>query len=307
MEKVQDEPWSGRMDPLMWKQLQHFLGMIRFSHTLFALPFALLSALLAWSQYPFHWLHLVGIILCMVFARSAAMGFNRVVDRDIDAQNPRTAQRHIPAGVISVRQAWMFVILSGLGFILSTLAFWPNPWPLVLSVPILLFLCGYSYVKRFSMWCHYWLAAALMISPMAAWLAITGGLNLIPVLLSLSVFFWVGGFDIIYACQDAEFDREAKLFSLPARLGLNRALWIARISHLLMICTLLGMWYVAHLGPIFLIAILIVAGMLVFEHRLVSPQDLTKVNVAFFQVNWMLSVGMLCCGCIDLWTRHLWR
>jgi 4-hydroxybenzoate polyprenyltransferase len=236
----------------------------------------------------------------MVFARSAAMAFNRLVDARIDALNPRTANRHIPTGLLSKPQVWGFTIFCSLGFVLSTLIFLPNYWPLYLSIPILSFLLGYSYVKRFSMWCHYWLAAALMISPMAAWIAITGSLDWPPVLLAATVFFWVGGFDIIYACQDAEFDQQQKLHSIPSKLGLSNALWVARISHLFMIFCLLGLWQVAHLGNIFLLTVVIVAGMLIYEHIIVSPKDLSRVNVAFFQVNWMLSVGMLICGMLDL-------
>ena len=285
----------------MWHKLNLYLSMIRFSHTLFALPFALFSAILAWWKVtPFQWTHLLGIVLCMVFARSAAMAFNRLVDARIDALNPRTANRHIPTGLLSKPQVWGFTIFCSLGFVLSTLIFLPNYWPLYLSIPILSFLLGYSYVKRFSMWCHYWLAAALMISPMAAWIAITGSLDWPPVLLAATVFFWVGGFDIIYACQDAEFDQQQKLHSIPSKLGLSNALWVARISHLFMIFCLLGLWQVAHLGNIFLLTVVIVAGMLIYEHIIVSPKDLSRVNVAFFQVNWMLSVGMLICGMLDL-------
>ena len=158
----------------------------------------------------------------MVFARSVAMAFNRLVDRELDAGNPRTAMRHLPAGTLSVRQVATFSLLCGLGFVLSTLLFLPNPWPLILSVPVLLFLCGYSYAKRFTSLCHYWLGAALMLSPLAVWIALLGRLSSTPVLLAGVIFFWVGGFDIIYACQDADFDRNRKLFSIPQRSASRR-------------------------------------------------------------------------------------
>lgn len=186
--------------------IQKYLGLIRFSHTIFALPFALLTAIIAWhgDQAEFRWQDLIGILLCMVFARSAAMAFNRYADQKIDAKNPRTASRHIPSGQLSSRGVLTFTILTSVCFVLSTLMFFPNKLPLYLSVPVLLFLLGYSYAKRFSMFAHYWLAAALMLSPIATWIAITGSLSLPPIALAAVIFFWVGGFDIIYACQDAE-------------------------------------------------------------------------------------------------------
>lgn len=155
----------------------------------------------------------------MVFARSAAMAFNRLVDRGIDADNPRTARRHIPAGLLSVWAVTRFTILSSLAFVAATLIFLPNTLPVILSVPVLLVLLGYSYAKRFTAWCHYWLSAALMLSPLAAWIAIRGTVEWPPVLIAAVVFFWVGGFDILYSCQDAEFDQERQLFSIPSRWG----------------------------------------------------------------------------------------
>jgi 4-hydroxybenzoate polyprenyltransferase len=193
--------------------------LIRFSHTVFALPFALLAAVLAWRETPFRYRDLLGVLLCMVFARSAAMAFNRLVDRRIDAENPRTARRHLPAGLLSVPSVVLLTILCSAAFAASTLVFLPNTWPVILSAPVLLFLLGYSYAKRFTVWCHYWLSAALMLSPLATWIALTGGLTLTPALLAGAVFFWVGGFDIFYACQDVDFDRAKGLNSIPARWG----------------------------------------------------------------------------------------
>lgn len=285
----------------MWLKLKQILEMIRFSHTLFALPFALLAACLAWRETPFQWQHLLGILLGMVFARSTAMAFNRLADRRYDALNPRTERRQIPAGVLSVWSVWLFTIACAAGFILSTLLFLPNRWPIYLSVPVLLFLCGYSYAKRFTSWCHYWLAAALMLSPIAVWIALKGEVTAVPLLLAAMIFFWVGGFDIIYACQDTEFDRKAGLFSLPAKLGNKTALRVAFASHLITIGCLAGLWYASGLGVIFGIGVVLVAGLLIYEHQLIRPEDLTRVNQAFFQVNVVISVGLLGVGLLDMW------
>lgn len=286
-------------------KIRHLLELIRFSHTVFALPFALLSAALAWRMpdSPFSWMQLLGIVLCMVFARSAAMAFNRIVDHRIDAQNPRTERRHIPAGLLSLSSVILFTLVSSAGFIAATLIFLPNPWPVRLSVPFLLFLCGYSYAKRFTVWCHYWLSAALMLSPIGAWIAIRGELALIPVLISAVIFFWVGGFDILYACQDAEFDRTQKLFSIPARWGIPTALRVALVSHLATIASLFALWHFAGLGVVFLVGCIAVAALLIYEHSLVSPSDLTKVNIAFFNVNAVVSLGLLIVGLTDIWIR----
>ena len=287
----------------MLSKIRHLLELIRFSHTVFALPFALLSAALAWRlpDSPFSMNQLLGIVICMVCARSAAMAFNRVVDRRIDAQNPRTERRHIPAGLLSLSTVVAFTLISSIGFIAATLIFLPNPWPIRLSVPFLLFLCGYSYAKRFTIWCHYWLSAALMLSPIGTWIAIRGELALTPVLISAVIFFWVGGFDILYACQDADFDRSQKLFSIPARCGIPMSLRIALVSHLATIASLFALWNFAGLGIVFLIGCIAVAGLLIYEHSLVTPADLTKVNIAFFNVNAIVSIGLLIVGLTDIW------
>jgi len=243
----------------------------------------------------------VGVVLCMVFARSAAMAFNRVVDRKFDAENPRTQRRHLPAGLLSLSTVVLFTAVSSIGFIASTLLFLPNPWPLRLSVPVLLFLMGYSYAKRFTVWCHYWLSAALMLSPLAAWIAIRGEVAPIPALLSAVIFFWVGGFDILYACQDADYDRERNLFSIPSRWGIRTALNVALVSHLCTILSLFAVWYFAGLGMPFLIGIVAVSGLLIYEHYLVTPSDLTRVNIAFFNVNAVVSIGLLAIGLADIW------
>jgi 4-hydroxybenzoate polyprenyltransferase len=279
--------------------VRRFLEMIRFSHTLFALPFALFSAILAWyGERRFDWIELVGILLCMVFARSAAMAFNRLADRDIDAANPRTAVRHLPSGQLSVLGVWLFTLLCCGSFIASTAIFLlnDNPLPLYLSVPVLLFVMAYSYTKRVTSLAHYWLGASLLLAPVAAWIAIRGFEEFaIPLVIGLAVLFWVAGFDIIYACQDADFDRQAKLHSIPARLGIPMALRLAMLSHLLMLVMLFVLVIIASppLGLVYAIGLASVTGLLVYEHSLVKPDDLTRVNQAFFNVNIIISVGLL--------------
>ena len=279
--------------------IRKFLEMIRFSHTIFALPFALLSATLAWTKPDsFHWLDLLGIVLCMIFARSTAMAFNRLADRHLDANNPRTAGRHLPAGQLGVMAVWSFTLICALAFILSTLLFSlsGNPWPLWLSGPVLLFVCSYSCTKRFTFLCHVWLGASLCLAPVAAWIAIRGMEALpTPCLLGLAVLFWVTGFDILYSCQDVDFDRRAKLSSIPARFGVATSLQLAKLAHLLMLICLLALYWVAapHLRVIYLTGIGLIAVLLVYEHCLVRPDDLGRVNRAFFNVNGVISVGLL--------------
>jgi 4-hydroxybenzoate polyprenyltransferase len=288
-------------------RLRHILELIRFSHTIFALPFAMLSAALAWFQpdSAFRWQDLVGILLCMVFARSAAMAFNRLVDRDVDAANPRTEKRHIPAGLLSAKAVAVFTFACSTAFVASTLIFLPKRLPIILAVPVLLFLLGYSYAKRFTSLCHYWLSTALMLSPIAAWIAVRDEFALPPTLLAAVVFFWVGGFDIIYACQDTDFDKGKRLHSMPARWGIPAALRIAMVSHLLTIVSLIGLWYLTDLGTIFLVGVLLVSGLLIYEHLLVRPDNLTKVNIAFFNVNAIISFGLFLAGLFDLWANTL--
>ena len=280
------------------------LEMIKFSHTLFALPFALMGAALAVSKPGVvvtgvkPW---VGILTCMVGARSAAMAFNRIVDRRIDAKNPRTATRHIPSGVLSTRSVAIFTVVSCSIFLAGTALFLPeNPWPLRLSSPVLLWLLGYSLAKRFTSLAHVWLGLALGMAPAAAWVAFRGELSLTPVLLGLAVTFWVSGFDILYACQDYDFDTKAGLHSIPARFGIRRSLKIAAILHLLMIMMLVGVGLSMPLGWIYFGGVLAVASLLVYEHSLVKPEDLSKVNIAFFQMNILISIGLLCVTLADI-------
>jgi len=273
------------------------LEMIRFSHTLFALPFAFLSAALAWKEKnEFSWIELAGILACMVFARSAAMAFNRLADRKIDAANARTAQRHLPAGQLSIANVSLFTLICAVGFISSTFIFLlrDNPWPAILSVPVLGFILAYSYTKRFTAMSHFWLGASLMLASVAAWIAICGLKDLpTPFVLGSAVLFWVAGFDILYACQDVDFDKRSGLFSIPSRWGVHRSLWIALLCHLVMLGLLVCLWAMSpYLGWIYLAGVSCVAVLLAYEHWLVRPDDLTRVNQAFFHVNGIISLGL---------------
>lgn len=290
----------------MLGRVRMLLELIRFSHTIFALPFALTSAALAWRS---KWaasafdgrefaLDLLGILLCMVFARSTAMAFNRLADQPFDAANPRTATRHLPAGLLSRPAVWLFTVLCAVGFVASTLVFVAasgNWWPFSLAVPTLLVVCAYSLTKRFTALSHFWLGVSLLLAPLGAWVAIRGMSDLAtPLVLGGAVLFWVAGFDILYACQDVDFDRQAKLHSVPAWLGVPASLRLALLCHLLTVGLLVALWWAAqpHLGAIYLIGVAMVAVLLVYEHWLVRPDDLSRVNRAFFQVNAVVSVGM---------------
>ena len=304
---------------------RHLLELIRFSHTIFALPFALLAAVMAWTvpirstagsaEYvPYTWRPFLGILLCMIFARSAAMAFNRWLDRDVDAENPRTARRHIPAGLLTARTVALFTTSCCGAFVASTLLFWPNWLPVALSVPVLGWLLGYSFAKRFTALAHFWLGIALMLTPIAAWIALRGSVvlaspaDLLPATwLGLAVLFWVAGFDIIYACQDQAFDVAAKLHSVPARLGVQGALRLAAACHATMLAILASLPFTyllggpsLDLGWIYFCGIILIAGLLVYEHLLVRPDALSRVNVAFFHVNAIVSLGLFCVTTIDL-------
>lgn len=298
----------------MLARIRLLLELIRFSHTIFALPFALSSAALAWRdkwrERPFSvrefLLDLAGILLCMVFARSTAMAFNRIADRNYDAANPRTAMRHLPAGTISLATVWLFTLICAAGFVASTLLFVlssENWKPLVYSVPTLLFICAYSFTKRFTILAHFWLGASLLLAPVAAWVAVRGFMHMmIPLLLGLAVMFWVAGFDILYACQDVEFDRKARLASVPARFGIRASLRIALYCHLVMLAVLFALFWLPEsgLGWVYLTGVISVAILLVYEHWLVRPDDLSRVNQAFFQVNGVVSVGLFLVVLIQL-------
>jgi 4-hydroxybenzoate polyprenyltransferase len=279
--------------------------MIRFSHTLFALPFALLAAAMAWRAdppVPFHWWELAGIVACMATARSAAMAFNRLADRRLDALNPRTQMRHLPTGRLSVGGVAAFTAGSAAAFVACTALFLPRNWmPLAASVPLLGFLFSYSYAKRFTLLSHLWLGAALGLAPPAAWVVIRAEIAWPPVLLAAAVMLWVAGFDMIYACQDYAFDRAMHLRSVPARLGVAAALRLAALCHAGMVAALAVLPRVyPRLGTIWLAGVAAIAALLVYEHWLVRPDDLSRVNRAFFHVNAVVSLGLLAVGVVEL-------
>jgi 4-hydroxybenzoate polyprenyltransferase len=264
--------------------------MIKFSHSVFALPFALASAAMA-ANGRVPWRELPWIVVAMIGARSAAMGFNRLADQAIDARNPRTAGRELPRGALSRREVWLFVSLSALALIGAAAML--NPLCLLLSPVALLVVLGYSYTKRFTSLSHLVLGLALSIAPVGAWLAVRGRLEAAPVVLALAVLAWVAGFDTIYSCQDVDFDRREGLRSLPALLGIRRALAVARALHVAAVVLLAVLYTLAPLHPIYLAGVAAVAALLVYEHSLVSADDLSRVDAAFFAVNGWISVGYL--------------
>lgn len=262
--------------------------MIKFSHTLFALPFALAAVVLAHRVSPLNARTLFWIIVAMVGARSAAMGFNRLADASIDARNPRTASREIPAGVISVKEAGAFVGISALVFILaagmlSRLCFW-------LSFPALGVLFVYSYTKRFTWLSHIVLGMAIGMAPAAVWIAMTGTLSPGILVFSLTLLTYIAGFDILYACQDTEFDRKEKLRSIPAVFGMEKALAISSGLHVVSAICLMSVYWLFDLSVIYLVFAGIIAILFFVEHRLVNPKDLSKIDIAFYHVNTVISV-----------------
>ena len=268
------------------------LEMIKFEHSVFALPFALTGALLALRESGFQaqgiaW-KVLWIVVAMVGARSAAMAFNRLVDERIDARNPRTRMRHLPAGLLSRGFGWAFVIVASAVFIAAAAAL--NPLCLMLSPVALAIVFCYSFTKRFTSFSHLVLGFALGIAPAAAWIAIRGQLDPRILWLTAAVTFWTAGFDIIYSCQDYEFDRAEGLFSIPRVLGIAGALRAAQVLHALMIVCLLALVYTLDLGPLALVGVAAVVALLIYEHSLVKPADLSRVNAAFFTMNGYVSV-----------------
>ncbi|WP_394793761.1 UbiA-like polyprenyltransferase [Armatimonas sp.] len=280
------------------KKLRIVLEMIKIEHTLFALPFAAMGALLAARGIPDGRI-LFWILVAMVGARSAAMAFNRLVDRDYDAKNPRTASRAIPAGLISVGFVRGFTALASL---LLVLAAWRlNTLALLLSPVALGVVFLYSYTKRFTHWCHAFLGLALAIAPVGAWVAVRGDLTLVPLALGAAVVCWLVGFDTIYALQDAEFDKNAGLHSLPVRFGAQKALAIGRVSHVFMILLLVVLGRLAELHGWYFTGVALAAALITAEHVLISPTDLKRLNIAFFNVNIAVSSGLLLFTALDLW------
>jgi len=269
--------------------MKKYLSLIKFSHTIFAMPFAFIGFFLATKSYEFEWITLVYVIFCMVFARSAAMAFNRYIDRGIDTANPRTAKvREIPNGSIKANSALLFVIINSLLFIATT--YFINPLCLALSPIALLVVLGYSYTKRFTALCHLMLGLGLALAPIGAYLAVSGEFNIIPLLFSAAVLFWVSGFDIIYSLQDQEFDKKQKLHSIPVLIGKKNALNLSNLLHFLTFSALSIAGSLGGFSLYYWIGFWIFSALLFYQHTLVKHNDLSKVNLAFFTTNGIASL-----------------
>ncbi|MBI3847936.1 MAG: UbiA family prenyltransferase [Planctomycetes bacterium] len=282
-----------------------YLSLVRFPHTIFALPFAVMSACLAAQGFP-DWRTLLWIGVAMVAARSAAMAWNRLVDRHVDARNPRTAGREIPAGKLRPAAVLVFTIaMSGLFVVAAGML---NRTALVLSPAVLAVLLGYSYAKRFTALCHFWLGAALGLSPLGAWVAVVGDRAWstcgVPLLLGAAVLLWTAGFDILYACQDVDVDRREGLHSIPRALGIAGSLRLSSALHALMVALLVLVGSMAGLGIVYGAGIVVVAALLAYEHWIVTPRDLSKLNVAFFTVNGYVSLLFMVFTLLDLFVRR---
>jgi 4-hydroxybenzoate polyprenyltransferase len=274
-------------------KIKNYLSLVKFSHTIFAMPFALLGFFLGLQQAgpvagkPW-WKLLILVVLCMVFARNAAMAFNRWLDKNFDALNPRTATREIPGGIITAKNALLFVVFNCVAFIIA--AWFINKVCFFLSPVALFVILFYSYTKRFTRLCHLVLGLGLSLAPIGAYLAVTGRFNLLPVLFSLAVLFWVSGFDIIYALQDIDFDKENKLYSIPVYFGKKNALNISMILHILTATCIIIAGILGDFGWLSWFGAFIFLALLVYQHTLVKPENLSKVNVAFFTTNGIASV-----------------
>jgi 4-hydroxybenzoate polyprenyltransferase len=262
--------------------------MIKFSHTVFALPFALSALVMAYERHSLVLSDFAWILLAMVSARSAAMGFNRIVDAHFDLQNERTSIREIPAGLLSKKESLLFVLISSLIFIFSTAML--SLLCFFLSFPVLFFLLCYSYTKRFTALCHFFLGFAISLAPIGTYLALTDTLSWSIIFLSLGLLSYIAGFDILYACQDIEFDRDQGLFSLPAKMGAKKAMLVSSCLHIATVLLLLSMYLSFGMHPVFLIFLLVIAILLIIEHYLVKPDDLSRIHIAFFHINSVISL-----------------
>ncbi|HEX3025374.1 MAG TPA: UbiA-like polyprenyltransferase [Chitinophagaceae bacterium] len=273
-------------------KVKNYLSLVKFSHTIFAMPFALIGFFLGMQHSTFNIQYsifkLILVIICMVTARSAAMAFNRYLDRSFDEKNPRTAIREIPKGIISANSALRFVILSSIIFVLST--FFINKICFYLSPVALFVILFYSYTKRFTFFCHLVLGIGLSLAPIGAYLAVTGVFAVLPILFSFSVVFWVSGFDIIYALQDIDFDQSQQLYSIPSTVGKSKALRVSELFHLLSAACVIAAGVYGNFHWIYWIGILVFVGMLIYQHSIVKPNDLSKVNIAFMTANGIASV-----------------
>ena len=286
-------------------KLAVFAGDIKVSHTVFAMPWAVLATALAWHRTGGA---IVGklalVVVCMIAARTAAMASNRLLDAELDKRNPRTARRAIPSGALTPRFVLLAMTLSAAAFVAATAVFWVaygNVWPLALSLPVLAFICAYPLLKRFSRLCHYYLGAALALAPVCAWVAVSGGVAWPPILMAGAVLCWTAGFDIIYACQDFASDCETGVASVPARCGVARALWISRATHVAAIALLVVLGAsAAELSVLYFVGVACAAMLLVVEHALVRADDLSKVGIAFFTINGIISLLIGTLGVVDV-------
>ncbi|KZE77235.1 UbiA-like polyprenyltransferase [Paenibacillus elgii] len=286
---------------MAWRKTKIFLEMIKIEHTLFALPFAFMGALLgsvvSFNHLP-SWGQIGWILLAMIGARSAAMGLNRVIDKVFDAKNPRTAMRAIPAGLISSKEAIIFIIIS---FVcLFWAAYHLSPLAMKLLPVAVFFLVFYSYTKRFTWTCHLILGMTVALAPLGGWIAVTGEFSLAALVFYVAIVFWLAGFDTIYATQDVEFDREEGLHSIPARFGIPKALLIARWFHIVTAAGLISLFFLTDLSWVYLAGVLVSYALLMYEHLIVKPTDLTKLNTAFFTMNSTLSISLFVFTLIDL-------
>ncbi len=284
-----------------WSQVGTTLEMIRWEHSIFALPFALTGAMLAAGGWPKP-AKLFWIVVCMVLARCSGMAFNRWADADLDAENPRTKMRAIPAGLLSKGFVGGFTVVTALLFLIAAAQL--NRLTLLLAPLVLVVLFSYSYTKRVTRWSHLFLGFALGIAPAAAWVAVRGTLDLRILVLTLIVLCWVGGFDLLYACQDAEHDRRVGLKSLPAALGVHGAFFLARELHLVMLGLSLWLTRLFDLGAVTWVGLVVVAALLLYEHLIVSPTDLGRMNAAFFTMNGLISVVFFLFVAADLLAGH---
>jgi 4-hydroxybenzoate polyprenyltransferase len=282
------------------RKLKIILEMIKFEHTIFALPFAIMSAFIAAdtedrlpSLTEFGW-----ILVAMVGARSCAMAFNRLADAEIDSQNTRTATRAIPAGLITKGAVWIFTLVSA--GLLVCAAWRLNPLAFKLSPVALAVIMGYSFTKRFTALSHLWLGLALSISPVGAWIAIKGQFDWTPIILCCVVLLWTAGFDIIYACQDVNFDRKHGLHSIPARIGIRWALWVSSALHVVAVFLLFCIPRFAEMGHFYFVGVWIVVFIFIYEHAIVKPDDLSRVNLAFFTLNGMISLVLMALSIADI-------
>ena len=285
----------------MIQKISQYLSLIKFSHTVFALPFAFIGFFLAIhsGEAAFSVQKLVMVVLCMVFARSAAMGFNRFIDRRFDAKNPRTAIREIPAGIISANAALVFVTICSAAFVTCT--YFINPVCFYLSPVALFVILGYSYTKRFTPLCHLILGLGLSLAPIGAYLSLTAHFALAPILFSVLVFLWVGGFDIMFALQDEDFDRGQGLKSIPVLMGTKRALRLSEVLHAIAALVVMACFYFGGFHWLFGIGAAIFIGLLFYQHSIVKPNDLSRVNLAFGTVNGIASVTFCVFACADMY------